>query len=153
MPSDPVPAIRTAMPIDIDALLALERECFEVDAQSRNSLAYLLSRANADTYVIGDGEVILAYVMLLYRRNSRVARVYSIAVAATARGQGLAARLLIHAETSAGARGATIIRAEARQSNRGSRALFAAAGYREIGALPGYYAGGEDGVRLEKSLV
>ena len=145
--------IRTAEGDDLDALRRLETRCFDLDAQSRRSLRHLLTRANAAVRVVdgADGGM-LAGAILLFRRGTRSARLYSVAVVPEARGAGLARRLLADAERLAAARGWRRLRAEVRRSNAASRALFAAAGYRERTCLPGYYPDGESGIRLEKEL-
>lgn len=146
--------IRDADRGDLDALTGLEQACFAHDAQSRRSLSWLVRRANARFRVVEDTTAsgILAYALTLYRRGSTVARLYSIAVAPAGRGQGLAARLLEDAEVIARTGGQRTMRAEARVSNRASRGLFAAHGFRETQRLADYYPGPEDGVRLEKHL-
>lgn len=53
-----------------------------------------------------------------------MARLYSIAVGGAARGRGIAAVLLSAGEARARSRGCTMMRAEARESNRASWALF-----------------------------
>ena len=149
-------AIRAARAADLDAVAALEAACFTCDAQSRRSLRHLLTRAHADFLVCVLDVAIVADVVVLYRRASRVARLYSIAVSDAARGRGIAAALLAAAEARALVQGCTLMRAEARASNHASRALFARAGYRETTPLCDYYQGPgarrEDGVRLEKIL-
>lgn len=144
--------IRTADGDDLDALRRLETRCFDLDAQSRRSLRHLLTRANAAIRVVDGDAGLFAGAILLFRRGTRSARLYSVAVAPEARGEGLARRLLADAERLAAARGCRRLRAEVRRSNIASRALFAAGGYRERACLPGYYAGGESGIRLEKEL-
>ncbi|MES1942542.1 acetyltransferase [Salinisphaera sp. PC39] len=144
--------IRTADGDDLDALRRLETRCFDLDAQSRRSLRHLLTRANATVRVVDGDDGLLAGAVLLFRRGTRSARLYSVAVVPEARGGGLARRLLADAERLAAARGCRRLRAEARLGNTASRALFAAAGYRERACLPGYYPGGEAGIRLEKEL-
>lgn len=153
--------IRHAQSGDLAAMMALEQACFSLDAQSRRSMAYLLARANSETRVVDDHASdgrLSGYVMLLYKRGTHVARLYSIAVDPAARGRGLAARLLADACVRAQASGCRVMRAEARQSNAASRALFRAAGFVETGVLPGYYPGDadhadEDGVRMERALA
>lgn len=119
-------------------------------------MRYLLERARSRVWVAARGDALVAAAIVLLRRNSRVARLYSIAVDAAARGRGLGAELLTVAERDAAALGNVYMRAEIRCSNAGSLALFRQAGYRTVAALPGYYPGPagtrEDGVRMEKRL-
>jgi len=153
--------IRTATPRDLAAMMALEQACFSLDAQSRRSMRYLLGQAHGETRVVDDNTsngALSGYVMWLYKRGTRVARLYSIGVDPDARGRGLAARLLADAVARAQAAGCRVMRAEARTSNVASRALFRAAGFVETGALPGYYPGeagqdDDDGVRMECPLA
>lgn len=142
--------IRAASGKDLDAIHRLETRCFALDAQSRRSLRYLLTRAHAAAWVAESRGAVVAYAVLLFRRGVRAARLYSIAVDPAARGAGLGRALLLAAENEAWARGCRRVRAEVRRSNRASRGLFAAAGYREVAVLPDYYPGGEDGIRLQK---
>jgi ribosomal protein S18 acetylase RimI-like enzyme len=147
-------AIRTADLADLDAVEALEEACFELDGQSRRSLRHLIARAQADFLLALLADQIVADVIVLYRRGTTMARLYSIAVGEAARGRGVARALLDAGEARARNRGCRGLRAEVRRSNASSRALFARAGYRECEALPGYYPGRdgsrEDGIRLEK---
>ena len=150
--------IRPATLADLDGVHALEQACFDTDAQSRRSLRYLISRARSDFLIVLAAGHVVADVVVLYRRNAGVARLYSIAVGDAARGRGLGVTLLGEAEIAAMGRGCHALRAEARQANVASRALFARAGYRERERLPGYYparageTAREDGIRLEKLL-
>ncbi len=148
--------IRRATIADLNAVDALERSCFTRDAQSRRSLRYLLCQAHADIWLAGAVRP-LGYVCVLYRMNSGVARVYSVAVSAQAQGRGVGAALLGAAECAVRRRGCHTLRAEVRQGNAASRGLFRASGYREYARLPGYYANGavgaEDGLRLQKRLL
>ena len=156
MPVTPSPIIRAADLDDLAGVYALEQACFVLDGQSRRSLRHLIARAHGDFLVAVVDEAVVADVIVLYRRGSRVARLYSIAVGPAARGRGMARRLLERAQAQAVARGCGFMRAEARLSNGASRGLFADAGYREIARLVDYYPGSngghEDGVRLEKQL-
>lgn len=149
--------VRLADIVDLDAVEALERDCFSLDAQSRRSLLYLLTRAHGQTWLAEQDGVLLGDVIVLYRKRSDVARIYSIAVAAAARGRGVAAALLARSEAAARHAGRTIMQAEVRVSNSASRGLFAAHGYAEIATLGAYYSasggGHEDGLKLEKRLL
>lgn len=152
------PAPRRADIADLDAIEALEQACFDTDAQSRSSLRYLLLRAHADIWLAFENDHALGYVCVLYRANSRVARIYSIAVDGRARGRGIGLALLAAAERAATSRGCRTLRAEVRRGNAASCALFRSHGYREREILPGYYAvggmpGREDGLRLEKTCL
>ena len=91
--------------------------------------------------------------MVLFRRGTSLARLYSIAVDATARGRGVGGALLDAAENAAREHGAAYMRAEIRTDNSASLALFASHGYRRFGIHEDYYQDHADAVRLEKRLV
>lgn len=150
--------LRAANAADLSRIHAIETTCFSEDAQTRRSLQYLLTRANARTLVaLRKGEThgeLLGYTTILFRRNSRVARLYSISVVPAMRRYKLAEALVQAGERYAvEAAGAHWMRLEVRISNHASRRLFATLGYQDCGSLPGYYPNGEHGIRMQKVLV
>jgi len=174
--------IRSAAISDIDALLALELASFASDRLSRRQFRYMLTRAHAKTLVAehldappadallvdaptvdalpadaptadaSPSNALLGYVLVLFSRATSVARLYSIAVAALARGQGVGRALVVAAEQAAWSEERTYMRLEIRRDNRASQALFEAAGYRRFGVLSDYYADHEEALRYEKRL-
>jgi len=146
--------LRAALLADLNALLELEGASFPGDRLSRRQLRHLLSgQARCDCLVWTDAaDSVVGAVVVLYRRNSRRARLYSIAVAAAARGRGVGGQLLVAAEQAARARGCDELRLEIRQDNPASIALFSAAGYRRFGERPGYYEDGMHAWRYCKEL-
>jgi [ribosomal protein S18]-alanine N-acetyltransferase len=145
--------LRSAVATDVDALLDLERASFSGDRLSRRQLRHLLSgRAHGECLVWAEEGDVLGAVVVLYRSNSRRARVYSIAVAPAARGRGVGRQLLAAAERAARARGCHALRAEIRHDNPASVALFSAASYRCFGERPGYYEDGMHAWRYCKEL-
>jgi hypothetical protein len=97
--------------------------------------------------------VLLGYVLILFSRATSVARLYSIAVAADARGQGVGKALVAAAESAAWAYERAYMRLEIRRDNRASQALFEGAGYRRFGTLSDYYADHMEALRYEKTLA
>lgn len=142
---------RTATEADLPALLELEAE-FPGDRISRRGLRRLLRAPSARVRVIGTPGTMDAALILLSRRGTRVARIYSLVVAPPGRGRGLAQALVRDAEQHAGARGLTRLRLEVRADNHPARRFYEKLGYREIARLPGYYEDGADGLRLERRL-
>lgn len=144
--------LRRARTGDLDALLALERECFHSDRLTRVDLANALAHPRARLTVVALRAGVAAYLLLRLPATRRIARIESLGVAAAVRGRGLALRLVAAAERLARRAGAERIRLEVRRSNRAARALYAKRGYRQLRELPHYYADGAHGLRLEKSL-
>lgn len=90
--------IRLATLQDLPALLGLEARCFNGDRFSKRCLIYLLTKAHAINLVAETPQQLCAYCTVLLRRNSPVARLYSIAVAPEMQKQGVAQQLLRAAE-------------------------------------------------------
>lgn len=141
--------VRPARLQDLSALLALENE-FPGDRLSLRSWRRLLHSPSAWIAVVEGGGHLLGNGVLLFRRGSRWARLYSMVVAPKARGRGLAQHLLLALEAESQQRGALGLRLEVRADNEAARRLYARRGYREIQPLPGYYEDGADGFRYER---
>ncbi|MCF7822433.1 MAG: GNAT family N-acetyltransferase, partial [Mariprofundaceae bacterium] len=81
--------IRPAISADIPALTAIENRCFDIDRLSERSFRHLLTRGNAVTLIEEDAGAVRGYVMVLFHRNTSIARMYSLAVNPDVRGKGL----------------------------------------------------------------
>jgi len=152
--SRPVPdlTLRAAAPADLDALVRLEESAFATDRLSRRSLRTLMARPSAALIVAEvDGRIVGA-LLLLFRRGSRIARLYSLSVAAEARGTGIGSALLSAADQVSAARGAVVIKLEVRTDNAGAISLYRRHGYRHAGDWPAYYDDGADAHRFAKTL-
>lgn len=145
--------IRPARVGDLRALAALERAVFDGDRLSERSFRELLKKKSARMFVAMRDKNIIGYVLVLFRKTTSVARLYSIAVLPEARGQGIAEALLAAAEDEARRRGELFMRLEARAGNTAAIALYRKKGYREFGRYLDYYEDHSDAVRLEKSLI
>jgi ribosomal protein S18 acetylase RimI-like enzyme/predicted double-glycine peptidase len=145
--------IRQATPEDLKSLLRLEQECFSVDRLSQRSFRYLLTKANAVTFVAEREGEIAGYVMLLFNAGTSLARLYSIAVSPHFRGRDIGKALVTAAEEAARERDSVYIRLEVRKDNATSIALFEQAGYRRFGEYDDYYEDHMDAFRYEKRLV
>ena len=147
-----VAAIRPGQPSDAAAILALEA-LFPGDRMSARSVRRFLRVPTAQVLVAeGDDGSVLGNLIWLRRRGSRRARIYSVVVAPQARGLGLGRRLVETMQRQALAAGCDTATLEVRADNAAARALYAALGYREDAALPGYYEDGGDGLRLARGL-
>lgn len=144
--------IRTATVADIASLLALEEACFNADRISRRSFQHLLTAANALTFIEHEQDQVRGYITLLFRQNTRQARIYSIATAAAYRQQGVARALLQAAEQAAQEDGCSCMRLEIRLDNPASLQFFQSHGYRIFGQYQAYYADQMAAARLQKSL-
>ena len=144
--------VRHASLRDLDAIVALESQ-FPSDRMSRRALRHLLRTATARVWVLTDGagEVGGALVLLI-RRGTRVARIYSLVVSHAWRRQGAARALVAVAEQAARTLGRQRIHLEVRVDNVAAQKLYQSMGYYARERLPAYYADGTNAIRLAKTL-
>lgn len=145
--------IRKATIADLDALVTLENRCFQTDRLSRRSFRHLLTKANAITLVAEEPAGLSGYVTVLFNAGTSLARLYSIAVDDSYRGQGIAAALVAAAEQAALDGECVVLRLEVRCDNAASLALFRKLDYRQFGHYPDYYEDHMEALRFEKELV
>ncbi len=144
--------IRPAGSADLNALVRLENECFESDRISQRSFRRFLKQPHDILLLAEENNDLLGYGLLLQRRGTRLARLYSLAVSPRARGKGVGRALLTALEDAARETESRFIRLEVRVDNEGAIALYRAEGYRRIGTRPGYYEDGGDALQMEKRL-
>ncbi len=146
------PLIRLARSHDLEPLLAVENRCFEGDKLNRRSFRHFLRGQHSCCLVAEKQQQVVGYILLLFRRGSSLARIYSLAVDNALRGQGIARRLLQHGEQVAIERQRLFIRLEVRVDNLAAIALYQVEGYQEFDQVPDYYEDGASALRLEKAL-
>lgn len=144
--------LRPAVPADLDALIQLERDCFDSDRISPRSMRRFLKR-NSPIFRVAeqDGEL-LGYGLLLCHKGTSLARLYSLAVSPRAQGQGLGRQLMTALEQAAEIAERRFIRLEVRTDNEAAIGLYKNSGYKVIGKRRGYYEDGGDALQLEKRL-
>jgi ribosomal protein S18 acetylase RimI-like enzyme len=138
---------------DLDALTALEQRVFSTDRLSRRSFRRFLRSAAADLIVATIDGGASGYALVLYPPRTRLARLYSIAVAPHAGGRGIGTALLRAAEQAARRKGRQAMRLEVHARNRRAIARYEKSGYRLFGRHRGYYGDHGDALRFEKMLV
>ena len=143
---------RDARPDDLADLGELELEGFPTDRMSRRSMRRLMSTPSARLRVVGPDGAVEGYHLTLFRRGSRIARLYSLVVAPHHRGKGIAETLLADAEDVAARNGARALRLEVREDNTRAIRFYTRLGYRRIGQKPQYYADNGNALRYEKQL-
>ncbi|HET9031404.1 MAG TPA: GNAT family N-acetyltransferase [Dokdonella sp.] len=144
--------IRRATLDDLNSLVALENATFSADRLSPRQWRRHLVSDSVCVLVAADSQRVHAAALLLFRRNSRVARLYSIAVDAGARGLGLGAALLAASEEASRQRACTQLRLEVRRDNIAAQKLYLSRGYQLFATRPNYYEDGEDALRFARSL-
>jgi ribosomal protein S18 acetylase RimI-like enzyme len=145
--------VRRANPADLDALVALEQRTFDSDQLSRAQYRRHLASDSALVLVAdGAGPSLAGAAVLFFRKGSAVARLYSLATAAEARGKGVASALMEAVATVVRDRGCRVLRLEVRVDNVAAIHLYERQGFRRIGRLAAYYADGADGWRYERPV-
>lgn len=137
----------------VNDLLALEATCFSTDRINRRNLRRLLRVPSA--YCVGAylGGELVGSMVILFRSNTRSARVYSLAVSQAARGMGIGSKMMANAEREARRRGCVRMRLEVRMDNIPAIRLYERLGFSETSILPGYYEDGAHAFVMRKELV
>ncbi|TWB54328.1 GNAT family N-acetyltransferase [Nitrospirillum viridazoti] len=144
-------APRPATPADLEALLALEKICFEFNRMGRRSFRRLLERPSAHILVIdGPDGTLAASAVLLSRRGTRGLRLYSLATHPDQRGRGLAKAMMQAALDRVRATGHQWLSLEVHPENDAARALYHRLGFRQTSVEEDYYADGSPAFRLRR---
>lgn len=144
--------IRAAQASDIQQLCDIERAAFAGDRLSRKSFRRLIASRSAALPVARFETILAGYCVVLFRRNGRSARLYSLAVAPAFAGQGIARALLAAAEREASDHCVEAIRLEVREDNGRAIDLYRRAGFRPVARISEYYQDGACALRMEKPL-
>jgi ribosomal protein S18 acetylase RimI-like enzyme len=148
-----VPAkLRRGRMRDLGALVALENAVFTVDRLSRRSFRHFLTSAGATLIVAEESGKLAGYALVLYPPRSRIARLYSIAVAPHIGRRGIGPLLLAAAENGARRRRRRAMRLEVHEHNTRAIARYEKSGYRLFGRHRDYYDDHATALRFEKVL-
>ncbi len=145
--------VRAARGADLEPLIELEQRVFATDRLSRASLRRLLASPSARVIVAEGGARLAGAAVVLFRKRATVARLYSIAVAPSMSGKGIAGALLRAAERAATRRKCRCIRLEVHVTNRAAIGCYRKGGYQQFGRYRSYYEDGGDALRFEKPLA
>jgi len=137
---------------DLDALVALENAVFTTDILTRRSFRHFLTSPKSSLIVAEDSGKLAGYALVLYPAHSKLARLYSIAVAPHVTSRGIGPLLLAEAEAAAARRRRRAMRLEVHEHNARAIGRYEKSGYRLFGRLHRYYDDGGDALRFEKPL-
>ncbi|WP_409288878.1 peptidase C39 family protein [Pseudomonas sp. KCJK8927] len=144
---------RFASVADVDALAALEQDCFTLDCLSPRNFSWMVRRANASLIVAEQQGQLAGYALLLFHRGTSMARLYSIAVSPAWRGHGLGQRLLEQAEAGALDHNCAWLRLEVRTDNPAAISLYESNGYQRFAVVDDYYEDHGQALRYEKRIL
>ena len=140
----------TARASDVMALVALENAVFPGDRISGRSFRAFIASKSAAVLVRRNEQALAGYAVVLFRKGSSSARLYSIAV--DPQFSGIGRLLLAAAEAEARRRGSDELRLEVREDNDRAIRLYEQSGYVRRSRAPAYYADGAAALKLTKSL-
>lgn len=138
---------------DLETLYEIEKECFIIEAFSKEHIAYLLQNPNTMSLVAQINSEIAGFIIGLIQRQDEmiIGRVYTIDVASKYRRKGVGLKLLNELERIFVKEGVKVCYLEARVDNVAARELYRKHGYVEVEKLKKHYRG-VHGVRLKKKL-
>ncbi len=146
--------IQKATVDDLEMLYKIERECFTIEAFTKEQIAQFLENPNAVSLIAQINSEIAGFIIGLIhdQEKTRAGHIYTIDVAVKHRRRGVGLRLLNELERIFIKRGVKVCHLEARLDNVAARELYRKHGYTEVESLIDYYFKGTHGVRLIKKL-
>ncbi|MGQ8363895.1 GNAT family N-acetyltransferase/peptidase C39 family protein [Glaciecola sp. 1036] len=136
----------------LDQLLALETQSFKTDRLSRRRFKHWIASDHGIFVVAMCDERLLGYGLVIMRKGTRLARLYSIAVSSDAQGLGIGKNLLAKLEQKSVEAGKLFLRLEVASNNTVAISLYEKSGYRKFGIYKGYYNNEIDAVRMQKPI-
>lgn len=149
--------IRVASLKDLDAISKIEEACFDKNTRySKRQLRYLITKANSICIVEKSDDILHGFVIILFRKGTRVAGIETLDVHPEFRGKGVALTLLKAAEEEIKKRGIERIRLEVSTGNTFAIRVYEKAGFAKVAFLKDYYkfshCGSKDAYRMVKYL-
>lgn len=144
--------IRKALLSDLKALITLENTIFTTDRMSPKSIRDALKKSSAEILIAELNNEIIGAAILFFRKNSKKARIYSIAVYPAHHGQGIALDLHNAIEKVATQRGCNQLILEVRIDNPRAIQFYKKLSYETYGNYPEFYEDGTDAKRMRKVL-
>lgn len=145
--------LRPAKLEDIKELYLLERNCFKESIILPRSFLYFITKAHAKVLLICFEKVICGYILILFRKNSNNARIYSIAVLPKYRGMGFGKVLFSAAEKLARKQKCNGITLEVRKTNYKAIKLYKQLAFTELKRIHHYYEDNMSAIKMMKFLT
>lgn len=145
-------AVRAAQSADLEGLVALENASFATDKLSRRSFRHWLSSDHRALLLAEWAGLVAGYILIIYHPGTRLARIYSLAVAPQLRGNGIAKTLMLAGEQAAREDGRLYLRLEVSVDNAPAIRLYEALGFQKFGLYRDYYQDHKDALRYQKRI-
>jgi len=139
---------------DLENLHKIERECFTIEAFTKEQMIRLLENPHTVSLVAWIKRNVAGFIIgsIENRDKTKAGHVYTLDVAVKHRRRGVGLRLLKELEHIFVKRDVKICYLEVRLDNVAARELYRRQDYTEVAPLTDYYYKGVHGVRLEKKL-
>ncbi|MBI1363711.1 MAG: GNAT family N-acetyltransferase [Proteobacteria bacterium] len=150
---DPEPTIKKATAAAAPALAKIEAACFDYDCMSESDFRHYLTKTHNVTLLAEENGKTVAYGMVFLNNKLRQARLFSIAVLPSHRGQGLSQSVYGALENAARDAGMYTMRLEVREDNPTLQDMYGRWGFATCGGVQGYYSDGGDALKMKKLIV
>lgn len=144
--------IREVTAQDLTPLVVLEKRCFATDRLSKRSLSHWIKSHHRVFLVAETHSQIVAYGLVIMRKGTRLARLYSIAVDHNMEGRGIGRQMLLALEHQTVASGKLFLRLEVEKTNQRGISLYQSMGYKILGDYEHYYENNGDAFRMQKAI-
>jgi ribosomal-protein-alanine N-acetyltransferase len=146
-------SVRRSRSTDLDQLSDLENQVFSVNRMSRRSLHWLLASPSAEILVAEVSAEFAGAAVVLFRANSKIARLYSLAVVPRLTGRGIGSALIAAVEKAARSHKCRFVRLEVHEKNHGAIVCYRKAGYQQFDRHHEYYEDKGHALRFEKRIA
>jgi len=139
---------------DLENLHKIERECFTIEAFTKEQITRLLKSPRTVSLVAWINREVAGFIIGSIENldGTKAGHVYTLDVAVKHRRKGVGLRLLKGLEDIFAKKSVKTCYLEVRLDNMAARELYRRQGYTEVAPLTDYYYKGIHGVRLEKIL-
>jgi ribosomal protein S18 acetylase RimI-like enzyme len=138
---------------DLESLSILENNSFTSDVLSKKSLKRFILAHNATVLVATTHTQLAGYILVLYRKSTTQARIYSLAVLKEFRQQKVATHLLDHAENEITKMKCKTIILEVDVKNISAIHFYEKFGFEVFDLHESFYEDGSDALRMKKILT
>ena len=143
--------IRHAVTADFNTLLAIDEASFSGGvAYDAVELSYFMSRNGAETLVVEENDIIVAFLILEVHGTRRYATIVTLDVRETHRRSGYGTQLLTRAEDILREYGVEAYDLQVDVTNRGAINFYKKHGFNSVRTLRNYYANGNDAYLMLK---
>lgn len=131
----------------------IEDICFDTDRVSKKQYRRLIQSSSVLIVAAKQQSQLIGSAIVFFRKHSRIARLYSLAVLPTFRKHGVALAISRYYEKKIRARGCDEIRLEVKKNNRRAVQFYLKNGYVSFGEYKRFYEDGTDALRMKKILT